>query len=645
MTSINLISPKGKASDYTVRFREPITIKKNSKIYLNYAHLTRLNEIIFQQDQTITLSDLEFMPNVQPADGLTPVALTTNIITIPAINPSTLRRAYTVLQLEQEIAKKINDLIAANPELHIYTPITKLDINRDQSSFLIGLFLDDNSAKLPYTEFGISATHSRDASNQTTAGESVAYVKSSATAVNPFYDSYALSNEHLFHFSMECTGKNSQITSGSFIKAKTNVNMNAQQGNICFGLYSKELADHTGAFNGWVEKTHGDDVTTDGNVLSNPGIFAGNSQIGAGATAGNLKKAKLGSFLNIEVTGIVNANPLTSQLRVSVPLFDTQAGNTPKVWPNINQNFRKMRELFKTPLRHIFNDATGLARPFECAVVFYLPVTDLDYLSSLDRKIFFKIYPFSNIPVTQQTPIYDSKQNDFYFPQSFFTGLTGLDQGIANFKKAKVLSQIPFSVITAAQAIDEGFTQMDYRSFSKTANGSTTAKPNCILTKYKLNFSDDLGQVVGALKSSELFPNVCEMNARFFYFEDVIQSWKNDSYDIYLNGFPIKNFKNTEKSSDGGFKKPLLCSVPVPFLNGNSSEGMGASYSVLTGLYQPTIKNILTLQNQEKNINSLSVQIKDTNNEQPAESLYQAHICFTITDDNEIQDNNKSIEL
>ena len=62
MTSINLISPIDKADDFSVRFRDPITIGKNSKIYLNYAHLSRLNEVRFKTDQTITLSDLNFIP-------------------------------------------------------------------------------------------------------------------------------------------------------------------------------------------------------------------------------------------------------------------------------------------------------------------------------------------------------------------------------------------------------------------------------------------------------------------------------------------------------------------------------------------------------------------------------------------------------
>ena len=42
MTTINLISPKtGDAFNYNVRFREPITLEENSKIFLNYAHLAR----------------------------------------------------------------------------------------------------------------------------------------------------------------------------------------------------------------------------------------------------------------------------------------------------------------------------------------------------------------------------------------------------------------------------------------------------------------------------------------------------------------------------------------------------------------------------------------------------------------------------
>jgi len=641
MTSINLISPIDKASDFSVRFRDPITIGKNSKVYLNYAHLSRLNEVRFSQDQTITLTDLNFIPRVQPHDGVTPITLQSNSITIPVINPLTKRNGYKVSELEDLISTKLTELIGNNPELSIYSAVfnEQNNINKNQSHFQTGLFL----GSVPYTEFSIDADNSRDADTGLADADSIehsVYLKSSPTAANPHYDSYALGETHFMHFSVPCK---EDVYSSSYIKLKTNINMNTQQGNISFGLYSKELADHPNAFDGWAEKTTGDGATTGGGALNNPAIFAGNTQLNAGtATAANLKKATLGSFLTIEITGVVNAARNTSQLKISVPSFNTNRNNTVKLWDSINKEVRQMVTVFSTPLRRIFGDApNALDNPFECFILFYQSTHDNDYLSETDRKIYFKI--FKDVPQNQDinklTPIYDSKKNDIFYPQSFFTGLGNLNTGTAGQIKAKVESSIPFVPIASAQVQREGFIEISYAGFLKNAGGATNQNPNTILTTYKMNFSDQLGDVVGALNTNILYPNVCENNTRFHYFEDVVSSWKNDSFDVYLNGLPIKNYKNTENSSDGGFSKPLLCSIPVPFLFGNSNEGMGVSDSVLTGLYQPSIKNVLKLNNQEKIINSLSVQIKDTNTEEPATELRQAHISFTITDDeNEIKE-------
>tara|TARA_E500000318_G_scaffold13276_1_gene12390 strand:+ start:5852 stop:7777 length:1926 start_codon:yes stop_codon:yes gene_type:complete len=641
MTSVNLISPIKQAHDFKVRFREPINIKKNSKIYLNYAHFVRLNEIVFDTNQTMTLSDLEFFPNVRPSDGATPVALTNNTITIPALNPTTKRRAYSVSQLEDIIQTKLQELIADNPELNIYSVISRLDTNRDQSSFLSGFFLDDDETKLPVTQFTIDPTNARNAGDGDDGnGVECDYFKSSTTAANPHYDSYALGLEHFFHFSGECMGDNSQMTSGTYIHFITNVDMNAQQGNISLGLYSQELADEPTAFTGWTEKTTGTGNTTSGGVLNNPAIFQGNNQLADSDTANNLKKAILGSFLTIEITGAIgNTARLTSQLRICVPSFNTNPANIINKWTSIDQNIRKMRIVKNIPLRQVFG-AGHLDQPFQAVLVFYLSFTDLNFLDSTNRRIYFKLYKSPEDAKEGINVIYDSKQNDVFFPQSFFTGLGNLNTGTAAQVKAKVNSQIPFTPIVAAQAESEGFELIQYRAFPKTAGGATDDKPNSILAKYKLNFSEQLGGFVGALQSEFLFPNVCEMDARFFYFEDVIASWRNDSFDVYLNGLPIKNFKNKENASDGGFSKPLLASVPVPFLDGTSSEGMGASHALLTGLYQPSIKNVLKLRNQEVNINSIGVQVKDTNTERPSEELEQVHICFTITDEENDNDEN-----
>lgn len=633
MTSINLISPKGKADNFKVRFREPIEIKENSKIYLNYAHLTRFNEIVFDIDQTITFSDIDFIPAVQPADGVTPTALTTNTVTIPSVNPFTNRRAYNVSDLERTIKQQLDALRSANPELFIYSVIERLDSNREGNSFLTGFFLDDDFTRLPYVSFSADATHQKDASDGADPnGIECVYFKNTATNANRRYDSYALSSEHFFHFSAVCSGNGSQLVSGTFLKVKTNVNMNSQQGNICFGLYSKELADEPTAFTGWTEKTTGSGATTTGGKL-NPAIIRGSTQLDGTEAPNVLQNAKIACFLNFEITGVNNSARNTNQLKISVPTFDTQDKNKPMLWDSLDKNIRRMVEVRSVSLRQVYTD---LNKPFEAVVVFYVPITDLDYLSKDNRKFYFRIYQGNdqNINPQEQIPIYDSKVDNVYFPEAFFTGLTGLNTGTPQEREAKVKSAIPFSVILASQDQNEGFETVDYKGFSKNAGGATTTKPNAIMGTYKLKFSDQLGEVVGALESEKLFPNVCEMNARFFYFNDIISKWRNDSFDVYLNGLPIKNFKNKQEASDGGFGKALLTSIPVPFLDGNSiGSSAEADYAILTGFYQPTIKNVLKLNNQPLNTNTLNVEIKNTNDETPAKQLHQAHICFTITDE------------
>jgi len=633
MTTINLISPAtGDAFNYNVRFREPITLEKNSKIFLNYAHLVRENEILFNENQTITFSDMEFQPSQQPINPLLPIALTSNTVSIPAVNPSTNRRGYKVSELEAIIRTKLEELVAANNELSIYSLISRLDANKNQNTFLAGLFLDDDFVKLPIVDFELLATHQRNAESAVDAnGDIVVYRKSNANANGGrFYDNYGISNQHYFHFASQCMGNNSQIVSGTFIRIKTNVHMNAQQGNISFGLYSKEVAQQPTAFPTWANKTTGGGATTGGGVFTNPAIFRGTAQRDGTALAeADRRNAVLASFCTVEITGINNRAANISQLKVLIPSRTTGAAANVKImnWANIDQNIGRMIQVFRTPLRNIFDDLNQ-----ECELIFitYIPITDLNYLSKADRRIYFKIYKGTEQDLATVTPIYDSKQDDIYFPQSFFTGFNDveLNQGAAALKKARTESAIPFNIIASAQEQHEGFFDIQFKSIDKTQGNDT--KPVCILANYKLNFSSALGSFVGALQSPILYPNVCEMDARFFYFEDVIEKWKNDSFDIILDGLPIRNFKNTAEKSDGGFAKPLLCSVPVPFLNGNSAEGMGATTAQITGLYEPSIKSELKLRNQKTTINNISVKINDTNTEEPSEAIVSAHISLTI---------------
>ena len=64
--NINLLSPtkNDNGFNYNVRFRENIKFKKNAKVYLNYATFSRESEVTFTEDQTITISDLQLLPEL-----------------------------------------------------------------------------------------------------------------------------------------------------------------------------------------------------------------------------------------------------------------------------------------------------------------------------------------------------------------------------------------------------------------------------------------------------------------------------------------------------------------------------------------------------------------------------------------------------
>ena len=89
--NINLLSPtkNDNGYNYNVRFRENIKFKPNAKVYLNYATFSRESEVQFTEDQKITLSDIELLPDKVPQTPFGDNDLSTKEITIPVINPLT----------------------------------------------------------------------------------------------------------------------------------------------------------------------------------------------------------------------------------------------------------------------------------------------------------------------------------------------------------------------------------------------------------------------------------------------------------------------------------------------------------------------------------------------------------------------------
>jgi hypothetical protein len=651
MTSVTLISPKGKGQNYTVKFRENIIIPKDSKVYLNYAHLTKYNGISFTKDQTIEFTDMVFQPSVQ-YDGVTPITLDSTSITIPANNPDNTQKIYTIIELEDEINLKLLTFIQNNAELYIYKPVERNN-KTSTSSIIVGLCLDPNVGSDVNSDFIINTDMTLDMKDD----EYDIILKESATSDYPHYDCYSLATEEFMHFSIPCsTSFNTDVNDmqQAVIKVKTNVKMNEQQGNISFGLYSNVIATKLGAFTGWANRTSGDANTTPAGGMINPGIF-NETQLPpytepvdpAAPTPAELivKKtyasAILGSYLTIEITGINNfkddgttPSELRSVLRICVPTFDADVNNTPKVWDSIDKNIYNMVELTRIKLNKIADSSLGIEEQFEVALQFYCKTADNNYLSNTDRKIYFRLYYNVDEDFSKQVPIYDSNADDFYYPQSFFTGIPYSAGDTAEITKAKVQSQIPFTLIVSAQIENEGFETIKFNEFSTNQGfGVSDIHPKCLLTQYKMRFSPDLERVLGINTTELLFANLCEDNKNFLFFQDIIASWLNKSYDVVLNGLPIKSYKNNENTGDGGFQKSVISTLPVPFLNANEDYELTEYNILMSGLYEPTFKNILKLNNQETILNSLTVEILDSMTELPANELHQTNISLTIIDD------------
>ena len=627
MTTINLVSPNNNGYEYNVRFREPILIPSNAKIYLNYASFSRDSEIYFNDTQTITISNMDIYPQKQPHNTANDNVPTTSSFDIPIVNPVTKKRGYSYKDLSDLITNKFGELRDNNNQFKIYDAVEYEDLQisiRDVNSIAMGFYTEGGTARTSGVirkDFAIDASNSLNA-DITSAPNGEVYIKSNATEANLHYDSYALSTKHYHHFQGLCVSELDKVNN-NVINFTTNIDMIDQLGAISIGLYCKEWVDVPSAFTGWAEKTKGTSATTAGGSKINPAIFIANTQQATTSAgfAGSSKNCKLASLLTLEITPSTFSTRNKSKLKIMMPIDTSTPPKFPREWTTIDTQIGGMREVASIGLTSIFG--SDLQQPADLSFHTYINTENDDWKIPANRRIYFRVYKGD----INSTPIYDSITDNHYYTHAFFTGMDATALTHAR-NQAVMNSQIPFNIIVASQAQNEGFLSINYPEFDKSQG--TNHSPLSVLGSYNLTFTNELAQVLGRNGSTTLFPNKCEMDTRFFYFDDFISDWKNNNFDIYLNNLPIRNFKNKDDNTDGGYAKSILASVPAPFMNSDTSHVKGSNLS--TGVYQPSIMNVLALKNQEISVNNFQVSIKHGNSDEPANSLIRSNICFTITE-------------
>ena len=366
-----------------------------------------------------------------------------------------------------------------------------------------------------------------------------------------------------------------------------------------------------------------------GGAVNNPVVFHNGNEIASGNASFPI--ATPGAFLSVEITPTTaasgqNRQQGTQDLNSKIILRLAYQGNThkfPKTWPNINQDIKNMRIL------HIEDiDADEALHNIHCQLELYVDVLSGDqHFVNNERKVFFRLYKSTKaITSGVGTLIYDSKDNHEYFPEAFFTGLaiTGTDQEKAD----KLNSQIPFNVMCAAQSLNEGFRYLEFPQIDKTSAGYD-ADPISILKEYKMKASDELSYVLGVSSSDFIFPSWTKDYNGGLLVKDDTDQWQNESYSIYINNLPIKNYKNNENVNNGGFAKPIIANIPAPFQYTNVDETQDGE-ELTTGIYQPSQRITHQLNNQEMNINNFDVEIRHLKDDIIADQIKSSNISFTI---------------
>lgn len=610
MTSITLISPINKASNFNVRFRDPIQIKENSKVYLNYASFTRLNNAKFNGNPTINLKSSFIIPTHQLNDTtiLNDLDLTT-IVNAFSIDDDDF--ILTPFQLEDRLNTALDNLCIN--KLKDYTPfISQRVLNLGGEADF-----DDNNLGLCYKNIGnIDYIQNIDGTNgygQGTGGD--ARTKTSATATAPFYDNYSVNTNSIYTFQQASNSVGYSLLNKKFTFT-TNQDLDDITGKISVGLFSNDMMDNTTAFDGWVNKTRGGAVHN--NDFSNPAIFRANNGVQIKTTDADFDLVKptgvLGSFLTIELDGTSDI------LKIYYPLNGSL--QPPPQWNNINQDINTMRLLEVIDL-----DDTNLElnQAITTSVMFYMDLNENEHKKD-DFKVNFKIFIKNRMDDDESyEEIFNSKNTDLHYPLSFFTGLNVNHGGLTLLERqARIKSQSPFCLMMSSTVQGEGLL-MDYTPFKM---DGTTDKPTSYLLDYNLNFSDELSQILDATKSKTLFPNThmdLKSAVRVFGYGDFRNLLNGLSYDIFLNNLPIKNYKNKEKSSDGGFIKQIVCTCPLPFVNTTTIQR-----GRIIGLYEPNNLVKLQLDNQAITLNNLDVAIKTSHDEKPAFELEKVMINIVI---------------
>jgi hypothetical protein len=436
-------------------------------VYLNFAQLTKLNSVVFTEDQKIKLSTTDMYPLYLPAAPGTQNKLT-------EIEGTIKKGFYDFRQFQTEIQNALNEIRGKAKQLYYYSTNLKNYNPLKDTEMVVGYFLDDDS-NWKNKDLVLDGVDVKDFG---TTGD-IPYTKTSATAATPEYDAYGASSTHYFHHSYLCP---EQQVNNNFIICESSANIDDLQNKIGFGVYSPEHSSIKGGGANYINGT---------NLPLTPAT---------GSATNKTPKCFVFCELHTDFNG-------HKYLRVFVPRTGPNSGDPTLRDLDFNTTMGlatlSRKQVYKTNLNQHLNNYN---QPLKLALQLYIPTTNNNFQAT-ERKVYFRVYLLQDGGKNTENllnPIFDSVLVDEYFKYNFFNTYnppTTADE---------CNSGIPFKVLLAAQGIGEGWASCIYREFDKSDDTVTDCR--AVVNSYTMTVSKQLGNYLendGTI--GPLYPNVCEL--------------------------------------------------------------------------------------------------------------------------------------
>ena len=615
--NFNVVSPTDNGHEYTIQFRDHISIKPNSRIRLNYIELVRNKEVLLDEDASITMTveSADCLPNLVPATQVANKVFDTQTST--SKTETIPKGEYTFVAFRDAIESALVSLLDSTNFRDNYE--VYLENNESEGDLLIGLYPRSITESLiptgTLTNFVVDAGNSLD--SQTTGsggGNSGNAYTGLGNAKNGTYNNYAISTIHYNHYRDDSTKGMSKVAnltanellatdlnSYAYLRSTHSISEAEDNSNLLFGLYSKEYA--TG-------------ITPIPAPARTEGV---NLQLDAN---GHVK-----CFVSFEFSG---------RAGVIIRYAQSVGGQNINVWDNINQEIGVMQIVARIPIIHFPMTSN------------WSVVVGTEIVNKEDRpEIILKFgkYDYSAGIFTQ---LWNSDAVRLNLPFELM-----VSNDITYDNANNINSQMPFNWLCSLKQVatntltDFGWERIEFRGFDKdtTAQGgyASDANPQTLVKNIKLKFSENMRRGLGIPENVNVRPNIYTTQNPDVVEADLNYTYRKTNYSLEVN-LPINNYKNQQglqnTQDNSALQKNVIANIPSAFGIGQIVESglptntIADSSREVISVFQPYNPVVSDMKNPQIETNNINFRLTDMVDGTLATEISRSIINFTIDEPN-----------